>query len=388
MRQTCGKVRPSNKLWVPQKCVFVICVLSTASDLRLTLDLQTPLNLAFGDRSSSVLDMSRALDRSVKESLKKGDHARAFHELSDVLCQSYDQLLEIELLPPSHEVPGNAVFLQDGNAIAVPKLQLVQAFVLARQKLRELDQAQHCDDPETLLGSLGVMLLMDPENLTAANTRKRILAEVYYADQDKGTALMLREKYFIDSLLTSRLHRHTKSPTLWSHRRWLCGRLCGAGLPIDVAQDLRTVIFISAERHPRNYYAWCHARLLVDLVGDPDPDQLNAFVEDTKKWCFGHHSDISGWTFLQFLLARCPENVLVATFRDTIELTESFRWKNESVWYFLRTLATWGIMKHNKHAELHRVMALVRGGAEDDNDTNTFNHTIRWLQLYSPQTSG
>lgn len=330
--------------------------------------------------------MSRALDKGIKDALKKGDHAKIFHELSGVLSQKHDQLLEIELLPPSHELQGNAVFLQDGNAIAVPKLQLVQAFIVAQQGLKKLDKTQSFDDPEALLSLSGVMLLMDPEHLTAANTRKRILNDVYHRDEDRGQALLLREKYLIDSLLTSRLHRHTKSPTLWSHRRWLCGRLLGVGLSIDMAQELRDVIFVSAERHPRNYYAWCHARLLLDLVGDLDMDIL---VEDTKKWCFGHRSDISGWTFLQFLLERCHEDVLLSVFRDTLELVESFRWRNESVWCFLRTVSTWATMKESGRAELHRALALVRGGGEEEDKTvRVFDYTDRWLELHTPETRG
>jgi protein prenyltransferase alpha subunit repeat containing protein 1 len=333
--------------------------------------------------------MSRALDKGVKEALKKGDHVKIFRELSGVLSQKHDQLLEIELLPPSHELPRDAIFLQDGNAIAVPKLQLVQAFTVARQGLKKLDKAQSFDDPEALLSLSGVMLLMDPEHLTAANTRKRILDGVYHRDEDRGKHLLLREKYLIDSLLTSRLHRHTKSPTLWSHRRWLCGRLLGAGLSIDMAQELRDVIFVSAERHPRNYYAWCHARLVLDLAGELDTAQMDILVEDTKKWCFGHRSDISGWTFLQFLLERCHEGVLLSVFRDTLELVESFRWRNESVWCFLRTVSTWATMKESGRAELHRVLALVRGeGEEEDKTARVFDYTDRWLELYSPETRG
>lgn len=321
-----------------------------------------------------------------------GDHAKIFHELCGVLDQTHDQLLEFELLPPSHALSADTVCLQDGNAIAIPKLQLVQAFLVARQKSRVIEHIQHYGEMEKLLSPLGVMQLMDPEHLTAANARKRILGDVYQSDVARGKALMLREMYFIDSLLTSRLHRHTKSPTLWSHRRWLCTRLLSAGLPVDVVRDLRTVIFVSAERHPRNYYAWCHARLLVEMTGDADgaEQQTIALIEATKKWCFGHHSDISGWSFLQFLLTKCHrEDVPPGVFREVVALTESFRWKNESVWCFLRTLVTSGGLAPDGLAELHRIMTHVReGDEEDDKDSRVFAHTNRWLDLYSSKISG
>ncbi|KAF4119432.1 hypothetical protein GMORB2_4774 [Geosmithia morbida] len=311
--------------------------------------------------------MSRALDKGIKEALGHGDHEKVFSEVASALAQRHEHLLEIELLGPSHVLPHDAVYLQDGNALALPKLRLVQAFIAARKKLgygAPSSAPNLAESREVVMQATAVALLMDAENLTAANTRKRTLAAAAAA----ATPDMLqREKYFIDSLLTSRLHRHTKSPTLWSHRRWLLGQLGRAGLPVDAASDLRRVVFVSGERHPRNYYAWCHARHLVDVCWDGSADDMDGLVDDTRRWCLAHHDDVSGWMFLlSLLLGKDREEAkgkARAVFDDTIRLAEGFRWRNESVWYFLRNLAA------SEHVDdvlgFRRAMERVRGTGEE-----------------------
>jgi protein prenyltransferase alpha subunit repeat containing protein 1 len=331
--------------------------------------------------------MSRALDKGVKEALKNGDHEKVFWSISSALCKEHDDLLEMELLPASHQLPDGTSLLQDGNALAVPKFQLVQAFLVARKKLSTKTSLQESKWRSDIEAS-NVMLLMDPEHLTAANIRKRIIGDAYDIDQAEAKALLLQEKYFIDSLLTSRLHRHTKSPVLWSHRRWLMGRFIKAGLGVDVVRDLRRVIFISAERHPRNYYAWCHARLLVDMSGCVEPHQLSVLVDDTKKWCFSHHNDISGWEFLQFLLKRCDAELVLDVFSATMKRAASFSWRNESVWIFLRAMATWEVMPQSGRTELREVMSLLRPVQTEAeaarNAERVLDQAARWMELYEP----
>lgn len=328
--------------------------------------------------------MSRALEKDARDALQQEDPTEAFQAISSVLSRELDSLLEIELLPPSHDLPTGEYFLEDGNAIGIPKLRLVQAFTVAREKLKEGLRSQD-DNLAASISALNVLLLMDPEHLTAANTRKRLLDEALLLDRTKSSILLLREKYFIDSLLTSRLHRHTKSPTLWSHRRWLIRRLLEADIPIDVAHDLKTVVFISGERHPRNYYAWCHARLLIDMAGNISPTQISELVHDTKRWCYSHHTDISGWSFLQFLLGRCqPRDCLVA-FADALEKTENLQWSNESVWCFLSTLVAWEPMRPIGTQELRRVMSMLCQPGDDIGAmVRVFDEALRRIQMIAP----
>lgn len=320
--------------------------------------------------------MSRALDKGVEKALKHGNHEKVFEEIAGVLTTiSDDGLLEIELLGQSHTPEGNT-YLQDGNAVAIPKLRLIQAFIVARQVLMDHVRAVRDASRNVLFKSTAVILLMDPEHLTAANTRKRLLTDAAI-DPETAREDIAREQYFIDSLLTSRLHRHTKSPTLWSHQRWLLERSEKAGLSSETIRDLREVVLVSGERHPRNYYAWCHAR---QLTKGSDTATLFAMLADTRRWCFAHHDDVSGWMFLVFLLEKAPKST-ESTVLETLKLTELCRWRNESVWYFLRNLLVKEHVESRAMDEFQRVWGSMREGAgEGSAERRVLDQTMSWIE--------
>lgn len=303
-----------------------------------------------------------------------------YNDISSALEQRYNCLLDIEFLGQSHQLEPHISFLQDNNAIAIPKLRLIQAFIIARQRLHTYLSGDPKKSTKEILGATAVILLMDAEHLTAANTRKRILENEVAANGQQAAKSLSKEKYFTDSLLTSRLHRHTKSPNLWSHRRWLLDRFQVLGLPLDVAEDLRKVVFVSGERHPRNYYGWCHARHLITTI-EVDADVVSTAVEDTKKWCFTHHNDVSGWMFLLFLIDRNKERTC-EIFNETIKLVESFHWRNESVWYFLRNLALSESIGGKVREDFLRVLGSFQKGA-DAVDRRTLEKTVVWVENYS-----
>ncbi len=290
--------------------------------------------------------MSRALSKDVVAALKNSDPSSAYREISEALSKPpSDGLLAIEILGSSYPIEPGTNLLRDGKAVAVPRFALVQAFLMARQVLKSHQESEAHDPPEPVLAATAVILLMDPEHLTAANTRKRLLQ---HATGDSRIALAARERHLIDSLLTSHLHRHTKSPTLWNHRRWLVELPASSGVPVDILGDIVNVVMPAGERHPRNYYAWCHARWLIDFASRPGNQQPGHDVEAergriltaTKDWCYRHHTDISGWTFLYFLLfgtGSASFDVRSSTVEETMKLAASLRWDNESVWAFLRT---------------------------------------------------
>ncbi|KAM0481768.1 hypothetical protein ACHAPX_003094 [Trichoderma viride] len=329
--------------------------------------------------------MSRALDDDVKKAIRHGDHEQIFTNIAGALSQRHAELLEIELLGRSHMADADAILLQDGPAIAVPKLRLVQAFIFARALLYE---------KKDLSRATAVMLLMDPEHLTAANTRKRILQDGI----DSGTDVETRirdELYFVDSLLTSRLHRHTKSPTLWGHRQWLMQRCQEHGLKIDATSIMTTVISVAAERHPRNYYAWLHARYLTtavsetaalregDKVKDKDKGDLAEMLEAAKSWALRHHDDVSGWAFLMFFLDRHPEYAGPVV-SETARLAASFHWRNESVWYFLRNMAARAWCDGDWREEVEATRLALLGGAERGSDgERVLEQAASWVQAYT-----
>jgi protein prenyltransferase alpha subunit repeat containing protein 1 len=296
--------------------------------------------------------MSRALDGELAASLKSGDPTAAYRSISELFVPTPDgDLLELEILGRSHPFPEGCYVLRDGCAAAVSKLGLVQAFFVGRKILTgHIDGTSPRKDDE-LLAATAVMLLMDPEHLTAANTRKRVLQRRISSGHSPVSRSSLKaEKHFLDSLLTSRLHRHTKSPTLWAHLQWLLREFSSAGIPILGISDLKNVIFVAGERHPRNYYAWNHARFLLRTASlAPDEAGLTAVM----KWCAQHHTDTSGWSFLYFFLTNMassgPESAHKAL-EGVLALVQSLRLTNESVWVFLRTLAASPLTGEEDHS--------------------------------------
>ncbi|KAL5615125.1 hypothetical protein BROUX41_005184 [Berkeleyomyces rouxiae] len=310
--------------------------------------------------------MSRALDPKAIAALKTGDHQKISNDIADVFTYNSggdvdprQPLIEIEILSGFGFDPTRNI-LQDDNAVAVPKLRLVQAFFVARSFLLEQKQqialGKAVNDQalsEQFHRATAVCLLMDAENLTAANTRKRLIVQGLAVARTSATApasspsepgksaspfihLLRREKWLLDSLLTSRLHRHTKSPTLWNHRRWLLDlfRLHGLETEVDATREVASIVGVSGERHPRNYYAWNHARWLVRHFHY----EAAELVEMAKNWAWQHHTDISGWSFLVFVL-NIHRELAPSVYRGTLGLAESLHWRNESVWWFLRTVS-------------------------------------------------
>lgn len=290
--------------------------------------------------------MSRAVNKSVAEALSNSDPTAAYEAISKALTEHEGQqgeLLEFEILGKSHPLQPGTFLLQDGNAIAVSKYGLVQAFFVARKILQRHLSTESILSSDCLLAVTSVVLLMDPEHMTAANSRKRLAVAAGAASKDRLLEAIERDRFFVDSLLTSRLHRHTKSPTLWSHRRWLIETAARHGVRHNVDESLEKVVMIAGQRHPRNYYAWCHARWLTNnMLGGQDGQEdhiLRELLEPTKRWCFRNHTDISGWSYLSFLLAKLDAAESSAVFEEAAKLATSLQWTNESTWVFLRTLA-------------------------------------------------
>ncbi|KAL2257350.1 hypothetical protein VTK26DRAFT_292 [Humicola hyalothermophila] len=325
--------------------------------------------------------MSRALDEETAASLKTGSPSAAYQAISNALALPSDGLLEIEILGKGQLPDESQYVLRDGRAVGISKLALVQAFLVARKLLMDHIQGVEARADNDILVATAIILLLDPEFLTAANTRKRLLQSQIVNCGDAG-ARLANEKRFVDSLLTSRLHRHTKSPTLWSHRRWLLTVMDSLDLGVDALGDITQVVFIAGERHPRNYYAWCHARVLVELGKGVDSRELLAAV---RSWCFQHHTDISGWSFLYFLLNTegCKGGeAACSTFTEVLNLVRSLRLANESVWVFLRTLAASSLLGDQQYSQFLGVQKAVLGALKAPGDQTVLCAAIGWCETY------
>jgi protein prenyltransferase alpha subunit repeat containing protein 1 len=339
--------------------------------------------------------MSRVIEPQVLSSLASDGQQQAFDAISSALLKHSEGLLEVEVLPKSHNLPAGQYVQQEGPVVAISKPGLVAAFFLARRQLLAYPQALRGNDSASKDGvkateyeisaATAVLLLLDPEHLTAANTRKRLTRAVLH----DSVALDLRLKqdtHLMLSFLSSRLFRHNKSPTLWGHLRWTTEVSIDAGLDVDEAfQAHFDAILTAAERHPRNYYAWCYARWLAERIQNRTVLTLAIKV---RNWCTQHHNDTSGWSFLHFLLESM--DVLKTgfpkdCFDEILELTMSLRWANEAVWVFLRTLATSNLAGDGAIQRLQNSLQVILRPSDADS-VALVRRTQSWLDRTQTRT--
>lgn len=299
-------------------------------------------------------------------------HKLAFDVLDDFFRRHQDDVVEIEVLPPAIAPPDGSLILEDGLCIGVPKKVLAAAFVVACSVFFEKRVEADKDSVQRALDATRIILLFDPEHLMAANFRRLQLHSLplFCLDQNMEDARPVHlELNFLDSILTSPLHRQSKSPTLWNYRAWIMGSFdpwywMSRSMPQDVARTSLSDNFIrewgiilkSAERHPKNYYAWQYARRLVAGQSDhaghfyarkeryaelsPNYDIVDLSADMVHDWCIRNPSDTSAWSFYYFLLScfDAKKDTLGEFVYQSIERAHSFRWKHESFWVFLRTV--------------------------------------------------
>ncbi|KAI0843445.1 hypothetical protein F5Y06DRAFT_291356 [Hypoxylon sp. FL0890] len=334
--------------------------------------------------------MSRSLDKDLLAHLKADDPGRVYKDISTILTNLPENgLLEIEFLGKSHPLEPGVNYLRDEAAVAIPKLRLAQAFFVARGILQSYRDGSAMD-PREAFAATAVLLLMDPEHLTAANTRKRLLISTLETSKPDELALK-REKQFVDSLLTSRLYRHAKSPTLWSHRRWLLQLFAVHDISVDPQLDIKEVVMVAGIRHPRNYPAWHHARFLLDR----SPGLAESIVADVKDFCLKNHTDISSWSFLIHAISRIADGegrrkVCSSALAEVLSITDSFNWTNESIWVFLRDIATTGLIS-DQQAALFLALneRLASATLECSDQWRILDSARRWFEKYRlPTKSG
>jgi hypothetical protein len=315
----------------------------------------------------------------------------AYESLSKYLQEHTDAVVEIEILPPAIQPP-DGITMQDGSSLGVPKKVLALAYLEARQRFFMHKQALDAFTIAQTLQATKVMLLFDPEHLTAANYRKRILSQLKHdhglqAGKPYHKALQ-QELCFLNSILTSPLHRQSKSPTLWYLRYSVVDSLRLIGIK-DTPQDLVaefwhsefTTVCKSGEQHPKNYHAWQYARRLVNII--ESTKLIDDLARRVKDWCCRHPSDISGWSFLLYLMpiiATSSQRELVG---EVVNYAISLDSGQESIWIFIRT----ALALHK--AELSVSYELLKAYRQDLEDIDrrpiTLEHVRKamvWIQAH------
>ncbi|KAJ0414984.1 hypothetical protein BJY00DRAFT_269836 [Aspergillus carlsbadensis] len=285
----------------------------------------------------------------------------AYRDLSRIFRDRNGRVLEFEVLPPAF-----GPFLEDDCSIGVTKKYLVQAFVTARKvffdglkdsgytgssSLPDLAAQKAVSDglDQTIAIASEVIILFDCEHLTACNWRKRRLTALADLDLEKFAQALDTELSLMTTYLCSPLHRHTKSPTLWQHRRWIQTHLMHLRKPdFQTAQDLLEAELSAAlragERHPRNYYAFSYLRQIHRVLSGAGGDEAQAWstrlaqaiMPSMLNWCLANPTDISGLMFLLYLLDAVSDAVLQL---DIISKVARFAldigWEGESLWTFV-----------------------------------------------------
>jgi hypothetical protein len=295
---------------------------------------------------------------------------RAYTTLNTYFTSHAQSTLEIEVLPPAF-VPPDALILEDATNLGVPKKILAVAFVHARNLFFAHHTSEAEGDRITAHDATRVMLLFDPEHLTAANYRKRHLLHLQQRDGAVFAAALWAEQRFMDSILTSPLHRQSKSPTLWAHRAWWLHLITPVlnpsqhDVPAFFAAELDAVMK-AGTRHPKNYYAWLYARRVVGkrgeaLRGAEWEEFLGTCAQKVVAWCMLHVGDISGFSFLMWVLALVgapSERARVA--KEVVSYATDVRLANESPWTFVRMVVANGLVDEGNRAEIVRGMEECR----------------------------
>lgn len=282
----------------------------------------------------------------------------AFQALVGVFSTRGNKVLEIEIIPPSLGIP----FIQDDCSIGISKKALVQAYTVARQLFIKHLINMSADDfhadllegnhesgvPDSVITE--IMLLFDCEHLTACNWRKRRLLAVMARCPD-AAAILKTELTLMATYQNSPLHRHTKSPTLWSHRLWVLRQLfqaepCNKETFVKLERAELDVVLRAGELHPKNYYAFSYMRQLHAVLANMSENAqfdaswntefAQALVNPVLNWCLANPKDISGWTFGKHLLDNAPD---LQTRADAIARVLRFArdvgWEGESLWTFI-----------------------------------------------------
>lgn len=342
---------------------------------------------------------------TVSKSLPLDQAERAYEAVDGLFARHQNETLEIEILPPLDQAAPPQTpavefgILEEESCVGIPKDTLTMAYIHAKTLFFKLKNDENSDQ-HAAFNATRVMLLFDPEHITAANYRKKRLLQLNAPSTETAAKTLQlavhREFILLNSILTSPLHRQTKSPTLWYHRAWLFENFLfkwvmrsKEALGGFVHAEL-TAVCISGERHPKNYYAWQYARNLWFLIrinweatGAQGGDLQNlagACVGQVAEWCRVHPGDISGWSFLAYMLPSVDSTAERTRIVDqALEYAVNINWQGESLWWFVRTVLAEGTVGDERDA-------LMRKIGQNQDAEGAAARALKWIQTYQAKS--
>jgi protein prenyltransferase alpha subunit repeat containing protein 1 len=254
-------------------------------------------------------------------------------------------------------VAGDLEVVLDEHVLGIGVRTLAMLFMNVRGDLEKLLMEPLSQWNSSSLWNLTlVCLLATTENLRVINIRKKLIIGFPQCEPRE-------ELRILNILFSSPLQKHTKSPMLWQHRRWLWTRIEAD----PCIEDELRIIFRAAELHPRNYYAWTYARWLVQHYSF----DLVWLADRVYGMCKQHVSDISVWSFLQFVLETNGDIKLTEKYVHLCFDLGTICLGHESMWMFLR----WGAMVSPRLYEL-----ILDKTEEGDKIYQT--KAIKWFAIY------
>ena len=287
-------------------------------------------------------------------------------------------LLEVAILPSSSHPGIQYDHKSNPRAVGIPKRTGLACFLHARRLFfshieaisvtrsgKNGAYAVSSAERTQILQSTAVMLVWEPNHLTAINWRRRVMQQLLQATPASeylglGERARRAELIFLESLLTSPMSQHAKSSLLWAYRLQLLrpselshgdmALVDPSGCSVSVEDVWRielSIVMKAGERHPKNYYAWEYARQVYRLLIADTNRENKVFREtlvDCHQWCLMHPTDISGWAFLASRLQQQPDTSLAGKevsriLAKTKDFAETFGMKGESVTWFFRTMS-------------------------------------------------
>jgi len=353
--------------------------------------LLSPTTIHHAHGLNNPYTFTMASDHGQKTHLQK----LAYGCLIKYLQEHENETIEIEILPPAIQPP-DGILMQDGLSLGLPKKILVLAYLEARQQFFENNQSA---DPSLVAGTLQatkIMLLFDPEHITPANFRKRVLRQLeadhgYQTGSPHHKALQ-QELCFLNSILTSPLHRQSKSPTLWYHRSKVLDSLVAIELQ-NASNDQASAFWHreldavckSGEQHPKNYHAWQYARRLYQKIETPNIH--GEYALRVRDWCCRHPSDISGWSFLMYLLSMIESPSLKQELvQEVVKYAINLRSGHESLWVFIRTVLAQDV-PHGEHLASYQLLQAYTKELESTKRPNMARGSViaalKWIETHA-----
>lgn len=193
----------------------------------------------------------------------------------------------LELL--THPLTGDLDFL-NGERIVYADGHLMVPVQLIKRIYNEALAAFSTSDEGSRRTSSQVLVLLNPEYMTAFNHRKK-LVQLQYLD-------MKSEYQFTSFLLT----KHSAKPRVWEYRAWLYNLI--GKRERNLAEDIR-ICNLTADRYPCNYPSWGFRRMIQINTLPQNTlrfDALKLELLESNTFVDRHVSDSSGWSYRQRIL--------------------------------------------------------------------------------------